>query len=61
MSSIMLIRTRQVKCKARVAVVVRVVLFFGIPGLHLLFRSIFPELHQHDHAILEKGKKIDII
>lgn len=33
----MLIRTRQLQCKFRLAVFIRVILFFGIPSFYFLF------------------------
>lgn len=33
----MLIRTSHYKCKASVAVLIRVILFFGIPSFYMLF------------------------
>lgn len=37
MANNMLIRTRREQCKAQLAVVIRVILFFGIPSFYLLF------------------------
>lgn len=54
----MLIRTRQNECKYRVAAIVRLVLFFGIPSVYLLILSSNQWAREEPNTILfESGKK----
>lgn len=50
----MLIRTKQFKCY-RVAIIVRVILFLGIPSFYLLFGSDNTE-QELLHSALDSGK-----